>query len=313
MGKKGLAGTYDFGGLATKGHQEMLGLPDGFTYMHWGPHDPRVTSGVAVDCEWYPMLWGDSQHVIQFWLHSIPRTHEGRAYFLNEPDLPAVPNEQGHAESAGMTPKAAASLFFWCRQMWPGIQWIGPNISQRDCLVKGPDGKYNPWLRAFLAELWVWRSYALSVPMKNMHAPFSGWERASFHLYPMWPDDMPVEMTEVDWYVQRIIEALRESGLTSASREQLWVTETNSNAAWYGPDFPPPPDKPPGWYPPNKANWPGVRRWRKWVRDFEAHPNIEKWLGFIGTAATKPHYEFISVTGGVAALTENGKVFAEVV
>lgn len=307
--KKGLAGTSDFAALATKGHQQMLKLENGFAFMNWSPFDPRKGAGASVQCEWYPTLWGDTRKVLQAWIATIPWDYTGRAYFLNEPDLPAVANEQGFAESAGMTPKAAASLFFWVMQFWPNITWIGPNISQRDCLVTGADGKYCPWLRAFLAELWEWRSYAVSNPYKELGPPFPNWIRMSFHLYPKWPEDIPLEMTGVDWYVDQILLALRESGLESAEREKLWVTETNSRPAAWGPDFPRPAGKPEDWYPANRADWPGVKRWRKWCAEYEAHPNVEKWLGFIGTDPHKPHYALINQSG---QLTENGRVFAEV-
>lgn len=241
------------------------------------------------------------------------------ALFGNEMDLESIDGPQGFPESAGVPPRIAAGVFYTLMQLWPYVHWVAPTCSQHDFIVKGyydkkgklirdsKRGKYAPYLREFIDELWIyWQHVHDNIRTVERILPWPQLVHISFNLYPkgfnIIPDSMK-QMCELSWYLDLVQEVLRTTGngLGSATRERVWILEYNSRPAQWGPDFP----KPPQW-PADKADWPGIKRLEKWMRDMESDPRVVYHCGFIGTHPLYDHYAFLIND----QLSPTGKVFA---
>lgn len=241
------------------------------------------------------------------------------AIFGNEVDWPAEDNGLGYAESSGVPPAMAAGIFYTMMQFWRYVHWVAPTCSQADFLTKGyyknhvlvkdsVNGKYAPYLREFIATLWdYWKHVQAGSDLMKRNPPWPRLLHISFNLYPKGFASIPPsmqEMCEIKWYVDLVHEVLENTGpgLKSELRKHVWILEMNSRPAQTGPDF----SKPAEW-PGDKADWPGVQRFSKWLDDCEAHPYVDVYCGFIHTHPHYDHYAFVIND----QLTANGQEFAK--
>lgn len=341
MPKKGLAGTYDYRGLQTKSHKEMLGLEDGFLLVTWGADDPRATHpNLSIEHTWYPTLWGDTLERVDNWTSNIPHDYGKQLVWWNVPadysyyandgysfgdyleyvddTDPArrkrrvrvafflnEPDQKAIKNEQGFAESAgmpADMAAFWLYTMT--LEY--PHIHWIPRISSSDLLTGGHWTRLFFKTLVDRVLPHVKNEAVERSRPFRRLIHGAIQLYPKGFDELTdLAPTDVDWYIKEYHKILDEFGLQAEHRKYVFITETNSRVAQAGPDFPAPAGDYTSWGP--KRDWPGARRWRKWTRQMNENPWIIAWAGYIGTNPNQPHHAFIDEAG---KLTENGRIFA---